>query len=359
MNGAKYYIMELSVMGMRPTYLHVGPLFMALAICSSSVCYSQVAAPAIELKQNPLAALKAFEPDADQEYELGSGDEITVEVVGRPELSGKNIVGPDGRITLPVVGSVLLKDKTRTQAAADIQKALSEYYSGITVSVGVDKYTANEITLLGAVERPGVLSFNGTPTLLEVISKGGLPTQPTKGSGETNSPPTSGGGLSSRPLVVPEECMIYRGDKTMVTVQLRTLLKEGNPLADMRLRRGDIVYVPGQEKYVSVLGQVLHPGTVKLDNQSTLPQLLADVGGPTDKAGRYPNIQIVHRGTDNVPGKVQVISYKDVLLPKPLDLTLLPGDIIYVPESGLSRASFAIQTISPLVNLITVGALLK
>lgn len=345
----------------RPTYLHVGSLLIlaSLVVCSSSVCYSQDTGPTIELKQNPIAALKAFEPAADQEYELGSGDEITVEVVGRPELSGRNIVGPDGRITVPVVGSVLLKDKTRTQAAADIQKALSEYYSSITVSVVVDKYVSNEITLLGAVEHPGVFSFNGTPTLLEVISKGGLPTQPAKGSGEATPIATSADGLSSRALVVPEECMIYRGNETMVTVQLRTLLEEGSPLADLRLRRGDIVYVPGQEKYVSVLGQVMHPGTVKLTHESTLPRLLAETGGPTDKAGHYPNIQIIHRGTDKVQGKVQVISYKEVLQPKPLDITLLPGDIIYVPESGLSRAAFAIQAVSPLVNLVTVGALLK
>jgi polysaccharide export outer membrane protein len=144
----------------------------------------------------------------------------------------------------------------------------------------------------------------------------------------------------------------------MFTVELKALLEENNGLADYRLKRDDIVYVPGPNKYVSVLGMVLKPGTLRLDNKSTLPQLLAEAGGPTDKAGRYPNVQIIHRGTDKSPGKTQIVSYKDILQPKPLDLTLQSGDIIFVPESGLSHMSYVFQTISPLVNLVTVGALL-
>ena len=48
---------------------------------------------------------------------LGPGDEIAVSVAGRPELSGSHIVGPDGRITLPVVGTVVVGEKSRDDAA--------------------------------------------------------------------------------------------------------------------------------------------------------------------------------------------------------------------------------------------------
>jgi polysaccharide export outer membrane protein len=319
-------------------------------------CFAQDTPPATELKQNPLAMLKAFEVEADQPYQLGRGDEISVEVIGRPELTSKHIIGPDGKITLPVAGSIMLADKTREEAAAAIQSALSPYYSGVTVSVGVDHYTSNHILLLGAVERPGLLVFDKTPTLLEVISRGGqLQTPSAMGAGVAAPLGTS----APIPMGVPEECMIYRGNATMVTVELRSLLEEGNPLANMRLKRDDVVFVPGPDKYVSVLGMVVRPGTQRLEKKSTLPQLLAMAGGPTEKAGHYPDIQIIHRGTDKVPGKTQVISYKDVLGPKPLDLTLQSGDIIYVPESGFSRVGYTFQTLSPLVNLFTIGALLR
>ncbi|MBS1821253.1 MAG: polysaccharide biosynthesis/export family protein [Acidobacteria bacterium] len=319
-------------------------------------CLAQETQPATELKQNPLALLKSFEADANQPYELGRGDEITVEVIGRPELTSKHTVGPDGKITMPIAGSIMVADKTREQAAADIQSALSSYYSGVTVSVGVDHYTSNHILLLGAVEHPGLLTFDKTPTLLEVISRGGqLQTPSPMGPGVNAAPGTS----APIPMGVPEECMIYRGNATMVTVELRSLLEEGNPLANMRLKRDDVVFVPGPDKYVSVLGMVLRPGTQRLEKKSTLPQLLAMAGGPTERAGHYPDIQVIHRGTDKVPGKTQVVSYKDILGAKPLDLTLQSGDIIYVPESGFNRVGYTFEKLSPLVNLFTIGALLR
>lgn len=347
-------------MRMKLTNVHYG-LFLLTACISlvRPVCYAQNAAPATELKQNPLAMLKAFEAPADQPYQLGRGDEITVEVVGRPELTGKHMVGPDGKITLPIAGTIVVADKTREEAATAIQSALSSYYAGVTVSVGVDHYTSNHILLLGAVEHPGLLTFDTTPTLLEVISRGGQ-LQGASGAGAGVGAAAAGGGAALPiPMAVPEECMIYRGNANMITVQLRSLLEEGNPLANIRLMRDDVVFVPGPDKYVSVLGMVVRPGTQRLEKKSTLPQLLAMAGGPTEKAGRYPDIQIIHRGTDTIPGKTQVISYKDVLGPKPLDLTFQSGDIIYVPESGFNKLAYSFEKLSPLVNLFTIGALLR
>ena len=307
-----------------------------------------------DLKQNPLAAIQAFQPPADQPYELGRGDEITVEVIGRPELLSKHVIGPDGKITLPVAGSVLIAGQTRDQAAVTIQNALSPFYTEVSVSVGVDHYTSNKIVLLGAVEHPGVQLFDGTPTLLEVISRGGL-LLPAPAAGG------AGGGMSAstRAIVIPEECMIYRGDRTMITVQLRSLLDQGSPLADMRLKRDDIVYVPGQNKFVSILGQVTRPGNVRLDSSSTLAELLSEAGGPTEKAGQDPTIEIVHRQANGRPGRVQRVSYKQLRRPGPLDVTLQPGDVIYVTESGFNKLAYSFQQLAPLVSLFTVAALLN
>lgn len=335
--------------------LFSGRILLALAVCSMAFpSYAQDAPAPPQLRQNEVTLLKDFEPPPDQEYQLGRGDEISIDVLGRPELSGKHTIGPDGRVTLPIVGDIMLADKTREQASAAIEAALKGYYQQVTVSVGVDRYTSNHILLLGAVEHPGIMSFDQTPTLLEVVSRGG-PLRSATGTVDLNNRQSEPNATLDS-FAVPDTCMIYRGNQTMITVQLRSLLEEGSPLANMRLKRDDVVYIPGRVQYVSVLGEVGHPGTLYLSSTSTLPEFLAEAGGPTGKAGRYPNIYIVHRPTAKTPGKTTVISYKDVLSPKALDLKIEPGDIIYIPETGFNRAADVIQKLSPLIYMITFAS---
>lgn len=288
------------------------------------------------LKPNPLETLRNFEPGDDAEYRLGKGDAITVDFPGRPEMQAKLIIGPDGRISLPLAGEIELDGLTRAQAAQAIQQAMSKYYANLSAEVTVTQYTANRILLLGAVEHPGVLTFDGTPTLLEAITRGGLQ---TVGSDRANQ--------------IPERCAIYRGRDKVVWVQLRQLLESGNALADLRLERGDIVYVPSNaERFVSVLGQVQHPGAVPLEYNSTLASVLAEAGGFTEAAGGRPHIQIVDPST----GSSRVITTRDLLNPaKSLEVTLKPGEIIYVPQSGFYHATYFLERLSPLVTVASMA----
>ena len=152
---------------------------------------------------------------------------------------------------------------------------------------------------------------------------------------------------------VPERCAIYRGSDKVLWVDLKGLLDTGSPMADMRLKRDDIVYVPSPaERYVSVLGEVTHPGALQLETNSTLPKLIALAGGLTDRAGKYPDIQIISPAT----GRTRVISFKQVLQPGVLDLTLQSGDIIYIPMNGFNRFGYALEKISPLVTVFTAAA---
>jgi polysaccharide biosynthesis/export protein len=288
-----------------------------------------------QLKINPLETLRNFEPAADEEYRLGRGDEITVDFAGRPDLMAKLVVGPDGRITLPLAGDVMLAGQTREEAAKAIDTALANYYSNLEAQVVVTKYTANKVLVLGAVEKPGVVTFDGTPTLLEALSRGGLETGPNKAA------------------QIPERCAIYRGHDEVVWVDLKTLIDSGNALADLRLRRDDVVYVPnGSERFVSVLGEVQHPGAIPLTGTSTLASVLAAAGGFAAPAGNKPHIQIV----DPATGVSHVISFNDLLNPaKALEITPKPGEIIFVPQSGFYRATYVVERLSP---LITAGALI-
>lgn len=293
--------------------------------------------PDPQLKPNPLEALRKFEPPADEEYRLGRGDEISVDFTGRPEMQAKLVIGPDGRITLPLAGEVMVANLTREQAARKIEQALSPYYANLSAMITVTKYTANRVLVLGAVEHPGPITFDGSPTLLEAITRGGLPTM----------------GPDKRPQI-PDQCTIYRGSDQVMTVQLRSLIDSGSPLADLRLRRDDVIYVPDPaERFVSVLGEVNHPGAVPLLSNTTLPSLLADAGGITEKAGSSPHVQII----DPSSGTRRIILFKDLMNPaKSLEVSLKPGDIVFVPQSGFYHFTWYMERLNPFAELATLAA---
>jgi polysaccharide biosynthesis/export protein len=300
---------------------------------------AQTSGPA--LKPNPLEALRSFEPAADEPYRLGKGDEITVDFAGRRDLEAKLVIGPDGCVTLPLIGDIKLDGMTRPEAGKSIQAALSSYYDNLSVQVTVTKYTSNRVLVLGAVATPGEVTFDGTPTLLEALTRSGLTTGATT--------------RQSKTAVIPERCAIYRGNDQVVWVQLRQLIQSGNTLADMRLRRDDVVYVPSlSEQFVSVLGEVQHPGAVPVTSESTLASVLADAGGFTDVAGSNAHIQIVDAAT----GSSRIVAFKDVLNPlKSREVTLKPGDIVFVPKSGFGRATYVFQRLNPLFQLSSLAYL--
>ncbi|WP_263374298.1 polysaccharide biosynthesis/export family protein [Granulicella aggregans] len=290
------------------------------------------------LQRHPLD-FEASQPRADEEYLLGGGDDVLVSVAGRPELSGPHVIGPDGRITMPLVGTVNIGEKSRDDAAKAIDTALSKYYSGeMSSTVQVTKYGSNHILLLGAIEHPGIITFDQPPTLLEAVTRGGSVIN------------------ADRSTQIARRCVIYRGDDKVMNVNLSERFDSKRALNDIRLRRNDIVYIPeDQESLVSVLGEVMRPGPERLTSHSTLTTLLAGAGGITEKAGN-PSIQIFTPST----GKVQTIKFQDLLRPPAgSDLALHDGDIIYVPRSGIAKTGYFFQQISPIIGIGTLFTLTR
>ena len=293
------------------------------------------------LKLNPLEMLRNFEPPANEEYRLGKGDEIVVDFAGRPEMLAKIVIGPDGNFSLPLAGQIMLAGFTRNEAADVIESALKSYYANLAVQVSVSKYTANRLLVLGAVDHPGLFTFDGTPTLLEALARAGVETGPSK----MEQPPGTN--------QIPERCAIYRGSDQVVWVQLKELIESGNTLADLRLRRDDVIYVPSMsDRFVSVMGEVQHPGAIPLTYHSTLASILAGAGGLTEKAGSKPHIQIV----DPSSGTSRVVAFTDLLNPaKSLEVTLKPGEIVFVPRSGFNRATYILERLNPLVEVMSMA----
>ena len=295
-----------------------------------------------QLKQSPMKTLQNFEPAENEEYELGPGDEISLDFPGRPELSAKRVVGPDGRITLPLAGALNVSDKNRNEVAKLVVDALSPYYKDLTVTINIEKYGSNRVVIIGSVQHPGVLYFDNTPTLLDVIARGGL--LANAGTGPNNGPSVHDG--------IPERCAIYRGNDQVVWVDLKQLLQSGNSMADLRLRRNDIVFVPAQQEvFVSVLGSVMHAGAIPLTAQSTLASVLAEAGGLAE--GASANIQVIQPST----GKTLTIPFKSLLTVKGTEeVKLHAGDVVFVPQSGFFKTTYVIQRLSPVASVGAIAA---
>jgi polysaccharide biosynthesis/export protein len=302
------------------------------------------------LNLSPARILQNFEPAAGEEYTIGPGDQISLDFPGRPELAGPKVVGPDGRITLPLVGGIDVSDRTRSQVAALIVKALSAYYKDLSVTVSVDKYASNRVIVLGNVTHPGVMYFDDTPTLLDVVARAGMLAstegEPISVRTATSVPSTRDG--------IPARCAIYRGNDQVVWVDLRAMLQNGNSMADVRLRRNDVIFIPAQQEvFVSVLGDVGHPGAVPLTPESTLTSILAQSGGLSEGASN--NIQVIQPST----GKTTTISFKNLLTPQGVDeVRLHAGDVVFVPYSGLAKFTYVFQRISPVASMGIISALI-
>jgi polysaccharide biosynthesis/export protein len=283
------------------------------------------------------SAVEAFREETKRvdDYLLFDGDDIFIEVVGRPELSGPQRIGPDGRVTLSVAGSVMVRNQTREKAANVITEALSPYYNSIFTTVRVEHYNSNRITIIGRVEHPGEVLFNTPPSLLEVLAKAG-----------------------GMPLLRKEQsltrCAIIRGD-TILWMDLTRLLT-GDTSLNVSLQRNDTVYIPdSSDTSIFVLGAVARPGVFSLTPQMSFMDALSQAGGPTKEAD-YSSLHLIRPSADvNMS-----IDLAEILTPnKQLDVAIKEGDIIYVPRNTVGKLGYIIQQVNPFSVLFSVGTSLS
>lgn len=294
----------------------------------------------------------SFEPGPNEEYTLDDGDQIHLDVSGRSELTGDYTLGPDGRITIPSVGNVLLSGLTRDQAASAIEKVMQPFYADPAVTVGVVHYLSNHILLLGAVQRPGLLNFDQPPTLLQVLSRGGI--------GSDNAQMNDSGNVAAQygtsttgGYVLPDRAFIYRGSQELAVVDLKRLLS-GGAFADLRLRRNDIVLIPVENQLISVLGAVKTPGAIRYNPESTLQVMISQAGGLAEQAGSNPLIQVVNPTT----GTNTQVRFQQLLDPhRGNGISLHPGDVIFVPSSGFAKFAYVVDKMNPILTVIAFSTL--
>lgn len=270
-------------------------------------------------------------------YTLGAGDEISVDVWNRVDLSGAHTIGPDGCITLPLAGTVAIEGFTRQQATDALLEALAPYYVDLALTLRVDRYTSSRVYVLGRVANPGAIQCESMPTLLEAITRaGGLP---------------AGNGSDKTALT---RCAIFRGRDQIVWVDLKRLLK-GEMQLNMPLQRNDLVYIPSaNDQLVYVLGEVNRPGAYPLSPDMSFMDALSLAGGPTTDANTK-GMQYIR-----LQGQVkEKVSFNGIIDAKvPFERSLEENDVIYVPRRGLAKIHYVLSKLSPLSTMLLLGSAL-
>jgi polysaccharide biosynthesis/export protein len=121
------------------------------------------------------AAVTNVRPWEKEEYRLGPGDKLRVEVYKDAQLSQSLQVRPDGKITLPLVGDFVATGKTPIQLRDELAKSLKEYVTNPVVTVIVVEALAAQVYVIGEVTNPQTLVMQGPMTVLQALAQvGGL-----------------------------------------------------------------------------------------------------------------------------------------------------------------------------------------
>ena len=282
-------------------------------------------------------ALAELEAQIEPVYRVGAGDTLALQVVGRPEISGKHLVGPDGIITVPVAGSVKVDELTREEAAAAVRKSLERFYADPTVLFGIELYTSHRVTVLGRVQVPGQLSFDKPPYLLEVLAKAG-----------------------SLPVIDKQatltRCAIFRGRNQIIWVDLKRLLNGGDTAYNVRLARNDVVYIPdSSDTMVYVLGAVNRPGAYRLTPDMSVMDALSQAGGANEDGDA--NDIGVFRPSRQLSEPIRM---RDLITgARKVNFGLEEGDVIYVPKTTMANFGYITRQFAGGLSIFTIAATMK
>jgi polysaccharide export outer membrane protein len=250
------------------------------------------------------------------DYRLGPEDVIDIRVFELDQLNRTVRVSGDGKVELPLVGSIEVNGLTTNQVAGRIADRLRDrYVQNPQVSIFITQFNSQKVSLLGAVANPATYPLSGQRRLLQLLAEAG-----------------SLGTEAGTTLYVFRQT--DDGRSARLTVPLNDLLLQGDPRWNVLLRAGDVISVPPEEAIaVTVLGAVNSPGVHKLPvgDAATLLKAVALAGGLNERASKG-GVQIKRAGDDGSETVIKA-DLGDILSGKKPDVILREGDVVLVKES--------------------------
>ncbi len=290
------------------------------------------------------ALVLSAETPAATSYVLGPNDQISVRVLHLEEIASQPLrIDMQGYINLALAGRIHAGGLTVESLENAIAERLKSYLLNPTVSVTIVEYHSQPISILGAVNKPGVQQLQGRLRLFEALSLAdGL--RPDAGDQIKITRRKEWGALPLQGTITDST-----GEYTIGSVSTKSVMDAANPEENIELKPNDVISVP-KAKLVYVVGSVRRPGGFALNEKDTISVLQAiSLAEGLEKSASAGKAVILRNGSGSAHGAEEPINVQKILSGKSQDMQLKANDILFIPDSrvkaiALRAAEALVQT---------------
>lgn len=227
-----------------------------------------------------------FEPSENlatpQNYRLGPGDEVIIDIWGTSEDHLRQTISPEGSIMISQIGPVYLNGMTISDASNHIKNSFSRKYAGMEeadtdIQVTLGQVRTIQVDILGEVATPGTFRMSPFSSVFHALYRAG-------GINDIGS---------------LRNIQVLRNNRKIAGVDIYEYLFDGKTNGNIRLQEGDVIIVPPYDQLVNIDGNVKRPMYYEIKPDETIKTLLEYAGGFTGDA--YSDMVRLSRqsGTEN------------------------------------------------------------
>ena len=202
-----------------------------------------------------------FEPAMNlatpQNYVLGPGDQLKVDVYGASQKSSIYTVSPDGDITIEGYGPINVIGLSVEQANAKLRSTLGSRFTSSAIKSGLAQSRTISVNVMGEVRTPGTFTLSAFATVFHALYQAG--------------------GISE--IGTLRNIKVYRDEQLITTVDVYDYLLNGHLAGNVRLADNDVIVVGPYETMVEIQGKVKRPMYYELKGSENLTTLMRYCGG--------------------------------------------------------------------------------
>ena len=237
------------------------------------------------------------------DYTLGPGDVLRVQLWGKENQQLELPISRDGTVSFPQSGPQSVAGLSFDEARQQIKKLVSEQYIGVQASVTLGELRSMRVFVLGEARKVGSYTVSSLSTITNALYVSG----DIKRTGSLRK-------------------IQHKRDGELVgELDLYDLLLAGDTSNDNRLQPGDVIFIPPVGDRVGIEGEVYRPALYELKNGTNLQELVNLAGGLTPQA--YPQLVRIERNNDDF---LRIIAEANLTTQKGKQARVRPGDRIEV-----------------------------